>query len=444
MSLAELGAGEAARRIAGGSLSSEELVGACLERIAAVEDQVKAWVHLDPDYALQQARFADGARAAGHPTGPLHGVPVGIKDIFDTVDMPTQYGTPLAAERRPNQDAATVAQLRAAGAVILGKTVTTELAVYSPGETRNPHDPARTPGGSSSGSAAAVAAQMVPLALGSQTNGSVIRPASFCGTVGFKPSHGRISRHGVLAQSRLLDQLGVFARSVEDAALAVDCLAAFDARDPDMRPASRGSLAGAAAQEPPLSPVLAFVKSPVWDRAEADLQAGFAELAEFLGEGCDEVDLPGSFDRALDHHKTIHLADLAKSYGGFHARGAERLSDKLRAMIEEGRTVLAVDYNLAVEWRQVLLAGLDEVFERYDVIVTPATAGQAPLGLESTGDPAFCTLWTYLGLPAMSLPLLTGRDGLPVGVQLIGAPGDDARLLRTANWLMRTVSQEQS
>ena len=440
--LTSLSAVEAARRLRDGALTSEQLVGACLERIEEAEPEVQAWAHLDPEHALEQARRRDAARQAGTACGPLHGIPVGVKDIFDTEDMPTENGTVLHAGRRPDYDATAVSLLRQAGAVILGKTVTTELAVYAPGKTRNPHDPERTPGGSSSGSAAAVAAHMVPLAVGSQTNGSVIRPASYCGVFGYKPTHGLISRHLVLPLSRQLDQLGVFARTVEDAALIAEQLMAFDDRDPDMRPRTRPALVKTAAEEPPLDPVLAFVKSPVWDQAGDDTKAAFAELVEILGENAAEVELPEPFNDAVEWHRTIMAADLARNLAPEYESGKDKLSATLREMIEHGQKRLAVDYNRAVDRIPILNALLDQVFERYDAILTPAAVGEAPVGLGATGSPIFCTLWTYCGTPAITLPLLVGANGLPLGVQLVGRRGDDARLLRTARWLVRRVADE--
>jgi Asp-tRNA(Asn)/Glu-tRNA(Gln) amidotransferase A subunit family amidase len=439
---ADLSATEAARLIAEGTITSRDVTAACLARIAERDPEVRAWSFIDPDYAMEQASAADAWRQEGRPPGRLHGVPVGVKDIFDTRDMPTEYGTPLAAGRRPSEDAAAVAKLRHAGAVIMGKTVTTELAVYSPNETRNPHDTGHTPGGSSSGSAAAVAAGMVPLALGSQTNGSVVRPASYCGVVGYKPSFGLISRRGVLAQSPPLDQIGVFARDVEDAALITDCLTGFDPGDRDSLSGARAPLCEVAGSEPPLTPVLAFVKTPAWEKVAEDVRAGFAELNDVLGDTCDEVDLPDPFTKAYDCHRTIMVADLAKSFASYYDRGKDGLSAMLSGMIKEGRGVLAVDYNLALDWREVLYAGLSEILERYDAIVTPATTGEAPKGLESTGDPIAATLWTFLGVPAITLPLLTGGGGLPVGVQIVAGRGDDARLLRTARWLAQTVAED--
>ncbi len=431
-----LSATEAAEAIRAGQITCQELVTACLERIDALEETVGAWAHLDRDYALQEAADADLARQKGEALGPLHGIPVGLKDIFDTRDMPTENGTVLHAGRRPMRDATVVALLRQAGAIIPGKTVTTELAVFHPGKTRNPHDPERTPGGSSSGSAAAVAAAMVPLALGTQTNGSVIRPASYCGVYGYKPTHGLISRHGVLLQSRHLDQIGLFARTLEDLALLAEPLMAFDERDPDMRPRTRPNLVERVAEEPPLTPQLAFLKSPVWDHAEDDTKEGFAELVEHLGETVDEIELPEVFDEAIAWQRTIMEADQALSFAREYEQGADRLSATLRGMIERGQRYLAVDYNRAVARVADLNLVLEGVLGRYDAIVTPAATGEAPLGLESTGSPIFCTIWTLCGMPALSLPLLQGASGMPMGVQLVGRKGDDARLLRTARWLI--------
>ncbi len=437
--LVGMSAVEAAAAIQSGDVGAEELVQACLDRIAELEDIVQAWAHLDAEYALTQARNADEARRAGVALGPLHGVPVGIKDIFDTQDMPTEDGTVLHAGRRPQFDATAVALLRQAGAVILGKTVTTELAVYAPGKTTNPHDPTRTAGGSSSGSAAAVAAHMVPLTIGTQTNGSVIRPASYCGVYGFKPSHGLISRHRVLQQSRPLDTVGVFANSIEDVALIAEQLMRFDEHDPDTRPHAAPKLTETVVEEPPVAPQVALVKTPVWEQADDSTQAAIAELAKFVGEDVEEVVLPDAFEQAVGWHQTIMEADLARSFEREYATGKQRLSSILREMIERGQTVTAVAYNNAVGQARELNAMLTSIFQKFDVILTPATTGEAPSGLGSTGSPIFCTVWTLCGVPAVTVPLLEGADSMPLGAQLVGAKGDDARLLRTARWLVRAV-----
>lgn len=432
--LSSLSACQALEAIRRREITCAALVQACLDRIRVAEPRVEAWAFLDPERALAQARDRDRMLADRTLLGPLHGLPVGIKDIFDTADMPTENGTALHAGRRPAEDATAVTLLRAAGAVILGKTVTTELAVYGPGKTRNPHNPDHTPGGSSSGSAAAVATEMIPLALGSQTNGSVVRPAAYCGVVGYKPTYGLISRAGALRQSRPLDQVGVFARTVEDAALLANVLMVFDERDPDMRGQTQPHFLEAAGAEPPSRPRLAFVKTPFWEQADARARAIFADFAGALG-GVEEVELPSSFAEAATIHRTIIEADLAHSFAAEYARGKEVLTPTLRTMIERGQRTLATDYRRAVEQVPGLVQALEGIFARYDAILTPATTGEAPAGLASTGNPIFCTIWTLCGLPALALPLLRGPEGLPLGVQLVGRRYDDARLLRTARWL---------
>jgi Asp-tRNA(Asn)/Glu-tRNA(Gln) amidotransferase A subunit family amidase len=438
MSLSAFGLTEAAAHIREGRITSTELVQDCLARIDEVDANVQAWSFLDRQYALLQAEAADRHRKQGKATGPLHGVPVGIKDIFDTGDMPTEFGSPLWAGRTPRQDAAAVARLRAAGAVILGKTVTTEYAYYQPGKTRNPHDKSRTPGGSSSGSAAAVAAHMVPGAIGSQTNGSVIRPAAFCGVVGFKPTHGLIPRSGALELSRTLDHVGVFARGVEDAALLAEVMVGFDEEDPDTRPVARPPLAAVAVSEPPLPPRFAFAPSPVWEQAEPVTREAFAELVDALGDAASNVVLGSSFDQAVDMHNVIMDVEMAHNLRRDYETAGDQLSAHLRGLIERGRTHLATTYCNALSGIARLNTMLDELFNEYDAILTPAAPGPAP-GAETTGNPVFCTTWTYLGTPAITLPLMATEGGLPLGVQLVGRRGNDARLLRTANWLVRKL-----
>src|SRR6185437_16165705 len=383
---------EAASEIARGAISAEDYTRACLERIAAVDSEVHAFVHLDPEHALEQARALDRSKASGERTGPLHGIPVGIKDIFDTADYPTECGSPIFAGRRPDADCAAVRKLREAGAVIIGKTVTTEFAYFNPGPTRNPRDLKRTPGGSSSGSAAAVAAGMVPLAIGSQTNGSVIRPAAFCGVFGIKPSHGLISRAGALTLSRKLDHVGAFARSVDDLALILDVLAGED-------PAR-------------------------------DLRAR-------------EVELPDQYRDAWSGLRAIMAVDMAHNLGAFVDKGGE-VSKTFRALIEEGRKVTATEYLAALRDAERYAEGMIGIFEQFaDAVITLSAQGVAPLGIEATGDPVFCSLWTLVGFPSLNLPLLANTDGLPIGVQLVGAPGRDERLLRTARALVKQLAEAE-
>ncbi|MHB1250419.1 MAG: amidase [Polaromonas sp.] len=435
-----LGAIQVIDQLHAGVFSARDYALALLDRVRETEAEVGAWTHLDPGHLLAQADAADEMHRAGTDFGALHGVPVGVKDIIDTVDLPTENGTLLHAGRQPRQDAEVVRRLRAAGGLVMGKTVTTELAAYAPGKTRNPHRPGHTPGGSSSGSAAAVAAGMVPLAIGTQTNGSAIRPASFCGVVGYKPSAGWISRRGILVQSPPLDQVGVFGRSVEDVALLAQCLAGHDADDAATRCRATPPLLASARSEPPLPPTLAFVRTPLWSRVAPDAQAAFEELAELLAGRIAPFELPESAAGVLDLHRSVMEADIAASFDDEYERGRAQLSDSLRGQIERGRGVTAGDYRRALERRAVIDAAFEAVFDHYDAILTPATLGTAPEGLASTGDPAMCTLWTFLGLPAITLPLLHGANGLPLGVQLVGRRDGDARLLRTAQWLSRTVA----
>lgn len=438
-----LGAVELRDRLASGALRSVELAQACLDRIGRLEPEVGAWAWLDPDHALRQARALDDHRASGRPIGPLHGLPVGVKDIVDTAGIPTENGTEIDAGRVPVEDAFVVRRLRQAGALIIGKTVTTELAFRGPGRTRNPHDPARTPGGSSSGSAAAVASRMVPLAIGTQTAGSMIRPASFCGVVGFKPSFGAIPRTGVLPQAPSLDTIGVFAADVAGAALLAECLFGHDPGDPATTMAPPPGLARIAAGPPPVRPALAMVLAPTGTAPDDVTRDGFAELREALGEDCDEIELSAEFADAPRLWKLVQYAELSKAYHHFERRGGDRLSVAARSAIEAGGRISARDYLAASDWPGLLNAGLEAVFSRYDAIVTPAAPGPAPLGLESTGDPVFNGLWTFCGTPAVTLPLLQSEDGLPIGVQLVGRRGDDGRLLRTARWLAALVTGAQ-
>ena len=425
-----LTATQAAADIARGAMSAEEYTAACLDRIEAVEGDVQAFVQLDPEHALAQARALDGHKASGGRIGPLHGIPVGIKDIFDTADFPTECGSPVLAGRRPETDAAVVARLREAGAVIIGKTVTTEFAYFHPGKTRNPRDVTRTPGGSSSGSAAAVAAGMVPLAIGSQTNGSMIRPAAFCGVFGVKPSHGLISRAGALTLSRTLDHVGAFARSIEDLALILDSLVGQDPADRDTRPYAAPAFRASAAEPPPLPPSFALVRTPMWDRADADARTGLEDLARELN--AREIDLPDDYGSAWPGLRAIMAAEMAHNLGAMVDKGGE-VSLQFRDLIAEGRKVTANEYLAAVRDARHHAEGMMGIFEQFaDAIITLPARGVAPEGIGATGDPVFCTLWTLIGFPALNLPLLENAEGLPIGVQLVGAPGRDERLLRTA------------
>lgn len=390
---------------------------ACLARIAAEEPRVGAWAFLDEELALAQARRVDATR----PRPPLAGLPVGVKDIIDTADMPTECGSPVLRGRRPERDAACVQALRAAGAVILGKTVTTELAYFSPGKTRNPHDPSRTPGGSSSGSAAAVACGMVPLALGTQTAGSVIRPASFCGVVGLKPSHGLLPLEGVSPFAPSLDTLGCFSRDVAD---LPPLLAALGAPLPRVKP--------------PTTPRLALCRTEQWpaaapesrqavERAAARLAAAGASVSE-MELGPELAGLPGA-------QKTIMAAEAARALGEMLARHQASMSRVLLDLLDEGAATSPAAYQAALAQASRCRRLVSPLFEKVDVLLTPSAVGEAPVGLSSTGDPAFNRIWTLLGLPCLSLPGATGPAGMPVGVQLVGPDRGEARLLAVAAWV---------
>ncbi|HSN91140.1 MAG TPA: amidase [Anaeromyxobacteraceae bacterium] len=419
--LHDLGAAEAVALLRSGRLSAEELARACLERIAAEEPRVGAFEHLDPAAVLDAARRAD---AAG-PRPPLHGLPVAVKDIVDTSDLPTECGSPVHRGRRPGRDAACVARLRAAGAVILGKTVTTELAFYRPGKTRNPHDPGRTPGGSSSGSAAAVAASLVPAAIGTQTAGSVIRPASFCGVVGMKPTHGLVPMEGVLPFAPSLDTIGVFARDLAAVPLLLEAMGAPAAAPPRREP-----------------PRVALCRTEQWPLAEPATRDRVEEVARALaraGASVGELDLGRAFDGLAAAQRAIMAAEAARTFAAIRARHGDLLSPVLRDFLREGEEVgrgrEAEAREQAARCREALGAHLSGL----DVLLTPSAPGEAPRGLEATGDPAFNRIWTLLGVPCLSLPAGRGPAGLPVGVQLVGAAGADGALVASAAWIARAL-----
>ncbi len=433
-----LGGAEAARLIAAREITSEALVRACLDRIASRDAQVGAWIWLDPELALGQAREADRMLALGRGIGPLHGVPIGVKDIIETRDMPTQNGFRGHAGRHTHRDAFCVGQLRDAGAVILGKTVTTELAVRTPGKTMNPHKGTHTPGGSSSGSAAAVADGQVPLALGTQTGGSVIRPASFCGIHALKPTFGWIGRNGVTQMAPWLDTVGTYGRSVEDVALAAETMLALDPADPQAVPRSRPPLARIAMEEPPARPRLAFVRTPVWERADAAARQALEDFAAGLVPDCDEVELPGWMAEAWGWHHILQTYGIAQFYGPLADTHGELMSESLRSKVAEGWEMTEAACRHAIAQRDRVAAALDEIYAGHDAILCLSAAGTAPEGLDWTGDPIFNAFWTFAGVPCVNLPLL--EVDLPLGVQLTGPRGGDGPLLRTARWLERSVA----
>jgi amidase len=409
-----------AMRIRAGEATSVALVESCLHRIEAREDTVLAWEWLDATNALEQAYRRDREDIRG----PLHGVPVGIKDIFDTADMPTCYGSPIYQGHRPVKDADCVRRVREAGGVVLGKTVTTEFATFRPGKTRNPHDPERTPGGSSSGTAAAVADGMVPLAFGSQTVGSVVRPASFCGAVGFKAGFWRFDLAGVKPLASRLDSLGFFARSVRDVALFADAVAG----KPDA-----GMVA--VSNRPPR---VALARTAQWDQAEPSSQQAVEATAALLAESgaeLDEPNLPSEFADLPDIQNLIFTAGAVEALASEWRDHRDLLSPQLCAVIEEGRSHGPAEIAEAEVTAERCRAFMDELFETYDFVLAPAAPGEAPKGLDRTGDPLFSRMWTLLHGPCLSLPGHKGANGMPVGIQLVGPRGGDDGLLAWADWL---------
>ena len=420
--LNELTAVEAARRIRAGEITSEALVRACLERIETRDDTVHAWVALDPDQAIAQARAADQQPAES----PIHGLPVGIKDIIDTADLPTRHGSPIYADNRPSGDAACVAMIRRGHGVILGKTVTTEFAYLTPRETRNPHDPTRTPGGSSSGSAAAVADAMVPLAYGTQTAGSVIRPAAFCGVVAYKGSFGALPMAGIKPFAPLLDTLGIFARQVADTAL--------------LRSALSGSAATPSSLDRP--PRIALFRAPEWDRADAaskDAVEGAAARLATAGAEVAEVAPPDAFADLVEAQMLVLGYEGARSYASEYQRAPELMSDGIRAEIENGLAIAHADYVAAWRLASFCQGLLNGILDDCDVLLAPSAVGEAPVG-EATGDPLFNRAWTFLHAACLTLPAARGPNGMPVGIQAIAGPGQDDHLLAVGQWMEAALS----
>jgi amidase len=414
-----LSATAAAAAIEAGTLTAERLVRDCLDRIAEREPVVKAWAFLDPELAIAQARAADAASG-----GLLRGVPIGVKDIIDTYDMPTGHNSPIFAGKRTFGDAACVALSRDANAVILGKTVTTEFANRHPGPTTNPHNPAHTPGGSSSGSAAAVADGQVPLAFGTQTGGSVIRPAAYCGVIGYKPTFGDFSRVGIKMQCHSLDTLGLMARSLDDIAL----LRAVVLKLPPVK------VDAAIA-----SPRIGFCRTPIWGEASPDTQALLEKTAAALaakGATVSDVAFASPFETILDDHGAIMGWECVRNYADERLRNPDKMSREiLEGPIARGLEVDFDRYVAAQRQATAFKAHVDSLFDSVDVLLCPSAPGEAPAGVEFTGDPRFNSIWTLAGTPCVTLPAGSGTSGLPLGIQLVGLRHEDDRLLSTAAWV---------
>ena len=419
-----------------GDIHAVDLAKSYIKRIEKFDKDVKAWAFLDKSFILKKADECDNLKNIGRPIGPLHGLPIGIKDIFGTDEMPTECGTDLRKKRYSKGDATVVSLLKSSGAYVMGKTVTTEFAYFDPGKTTNPHDYGRTPGGSSSGSAAAVASFMAPIAIGSQTNGSIIRPASYCGVIGYKPSYGLVSRNGVLKQSSLLDHVGIFSRTVDDIAFILQEIVKRDTEDKSTISFSSGNFLKIAQEDPPFDPRFIFFKTDMWKNLDKETIKAFEKFLKDQGSNVELHETPSYFKDIMRYHKIIHETDMAYSFSDYYKKAKNKLGKELVKAIERGQNYKSRDYVEAVENRDYFYNLFSEVFHDYHGILTPASSGVAPKGLKNTGSPEFSTYWTYLGMPSISLPLLTGSNNLPLGIQLVGEKFDDARLMRTANWLM--------
>ena len=417
--LTRLTASEAAALIRSGEITSEALTRACLERIARRDATVHAFAHLDADFSIAQARQADRQE----PRSPLHGVPFAIKDVIDTADFPTEYGTPVHTGRRPAADAPCVRRMREAGAVPLGKVVTTEYAMFTPNATRHPRDPRFTPGGSSSGTGAAVADGMAPIAFGNQTAGSLIRPAAFCGVYGLKPTHGLTDGAGILPLQPYFDTLGYMARGIEDLQHFFGIVSG--------RPlVERWSATR--------RPRIGLCRTWQWPHADASSRAallGAAERFARAGADIEEFALPAHYRDLVAIHRRVLYHGIARSLAADFAAHADLMSAGLRAVIEEGRACTPAEYERAFATAEACRGEVNEELGAVDALLCPSAPGEAPAG-EGTGDPIFQVTWTLLGVPCLNLPVATGPVGLPLGVQLVGSRSDDARLLALGKHLM--------
>jgi aspartyl-tRNA(Asn)/glutamyl-tRNA(Gln) amidotransferase subunit A len=432
---------EASASLSRGEISPVDLVKSFLERIDEVESRVQAWVTLDREGAMEVAAQSKRDLESGKVKSPLHGIPIGVKDIFYTKGLKTSMGSKIFADLVPSHDATTVQRLREAGAIVLGKTVTTEFAYFDPGPTRNPWNLEHTPGGSSSGSAAAVAAEMCPAALGSQTAGSLLRPGAFCGVVSLKPTYGRISRYGIFPDSWCLDHPGFFTRSVEDATLLLQSLAGHDSKD------SRASKEPV----PDYHRALELLKIPVriglvreffMEKADAETRRHVENVIQRFaqaGAKIEEVPMPKSFTAVQAAHRTVMRVEMTAVHEDLFRQHPDKYSAKLRELIEIGMLVPGVQYLRAQRIRNQFIQGMIPLFSQFDVLLSPTTASTAPKGLQATGDPSFNIPWTFSGFPAITLPSGLSESGLPMGIQLAAAPFREDKLLAVAYWCEKVL-----
>ena len=432
---------ELAKKIKDAQLTSVEVCEKYIERIDKFEKDVKAWAHFDKKVLLEKANEADDHRRSGKPVGPLHGVPIAVKDIIGTVDMPTECGTVIRKGKSYSQNAEIIDLLHASGAIVMGKTATSELAYLGPPATTNPHDKDRTPGGSSSGSAASVASFMAPASIGSQTGGSVIRPASYCGVVGYKPSYGLISRNGVLRTSYSLDQIGMFGRKVEDVAMLAKVLIKKDKYDPATIHYSTENILTETKKGPIFEPKFIFYKTDHWKIIDKKSRESFEYFIKSFKKNIEIFDTPSYFKDIHKYHQIIHETDLANNFSIYFQKFKKKLSKYMQDAISNGNKYTAKEYAEAIDFMKRSYESYEEVFEDYHGVLSPSSPGVAPKGLKSTGTAEFNKVWSYLGTPCISLPLLEGENNLPLGVQLIGNKYDDHRFLGVAKWLEKECQE---
>ncbi len=432
---------ELAKKINDAQLTSVEVCEKYIERINKFEKDVKAWAHFDKKVLLEKATEADDHRRSGKPVGPLHGVPIAVKDIIGTVDMPTECGTVIRKGKSYSQNAEIIDLLHASGAIVMGKTATSELAYLGPPATTNPHDKNRTPGGSSSGSAASVASFMTPASIGSQTGGSIIRPASYCGVVGYKPSYGLISRNGVLRTSYSLDQIGMFGRKVEDVAMLAKVLIKKDKYDPATIHYSTENILAETKKGPIFEPKFIFYKTDHWKIIDKKSRESFEYFIKSFKKNIEIFDTPSYFKDIHKYHQIIHETDLANNFSVYFKKFKNKLSKYMQNAITNGNKYTAKEYAEAIDFMKRSYESYEEVFEDYHGVLSPSSPGVAPKGLKSTGTAEFNKVWSYLGTPCISLPLLEGENNLPLGVQLIGNKYDDHRFLGVANWLEKECQE---
>ena len=440
--VSSLSAYELSLKLKTGEISSVDLCKAYIDRINKFEKDVQAWQFFDKKILLEKAEEADDYRKSGKPLGPLHGMPIAIKDIIGTYDMPTECGTVFRKKQSSSQDSEIVNLLKNAGAIVMGKTVTCELAYIHPSRTKNPHDYNRTPGGSSSGSAAVVASYMAHLSIGSQTGGSVIRPASYCGVVGYKPSYGLISRNGVLKVSDKLDTIGVFGRSVKDVAMLAKSLIRKDLYDPSTTYFSSDRMIEVCEEKLEFDPKFIFYKTKNWNNIHKKSQEAFEFLIKSFKKNIEVFDEPSYFKDIPKFHQIIHEVDMANNFQVYYKKDKTKLSKEINDAILRGLKYSAKEYSDAIDFMKQSYESYKEVFDDYYGILTPSTNGVADKGFSSTGSADFQKIWTYLGLPSISLPLLTGENDLPLGLQLVGNKFDDLRFLGTAKWLEDNCKDE--